>query len=662
MPEMKGLAFAVAAFTLLAGSAAMARAERPQGPPFPRLALMYSAWVNTGDLRISGEPVTAQELARFDLLVGVSANWRDRKAWPALRAQFAALKKANPHLIVLDFGASAPYAYPRLPNWASFATVPPESAWLRQANGEHIAGWPGTDMLNLTKPEAIAWVADTAVAPQQTGAYDGVFIDCMGGAFDRWACEIATGKPYTVDADEDGTPDAAEALDRQWRAAKTELCRQVRTRIGDRPVFMANQAGDFAFDELNGIYLEDYVDYVIAGTMSFDDVLREYLHWTQTRRRPNVTVLGACSGVEPPFDPWNMPKVERHKLLEAGRSQLARMRFGLAMALMGDGYYSFDLHTRDRGQNWWYPEYDAPLGYPKGVAAKQDDGSWRREFDGGLVVVNPTEWDVPVRFGERREDVSSRRVATDFVVPAMDGRIFLPTQKPAQAGDLPEPEPPLTREGPPGIFRRGERAVARWGDGSTAALDAAGNVTRVSGPAGVLITGIRPVIVADERWQDFSASSISCRTVSGNRLAVTGRRTNGDQALSYEETVSLDGDSLVLEYRWRALSPLRLHDFRHALAFPAETFARGAARSGARRAALPEAPSPSLSLGGLVRALTLTASGGASVRVEVSRDGTFWDDRIWHGPGYLLGFTPVRGVIEAGREWTYRIVVTPGAK
>lgn len=661
MLEMKGLAFAVGALALLTGSVAVARAEQALGPPFPRLALMYSAWVNAADLRISGEPATAEELARFDLLVGVGANWRDREAWPALRAQFAALKKANPHLIALDFGASAPYAHPRVPDWTSFATVPPESAWLRQANGDRIAGWPGTEMLNLAKPEAIAWVADTAVAAQQTGAYDGVFIDCMGGAFDRWACEIATGKPYTVDADEDGKPDAAEALDRRWLTAKTELCRQVRTRIGERPVFMGNQAGDFAFDELNGIYLEDYVDYVIAGAMGFDDVLREYLHWTQTRRRPNVTVLGACSGVEPPFDPWNMPKEERRRLLEAGRSQLSRMRFGLAMALMGDGYYSFDLHTRDRGQNWWYPEYDAPLGYPKGAAAKQDDGSWRREFDGGLVVVNPTEWDVRVHVEGRREDVSSRRVAADFVVPAMDGRIFLPTEKPARAGDLPDPESPLTREGPPGIFGRGEHAVARWGDGFAAAFDAAGNVTRISAPGSVLITGIRPVIVADERWENFGASSVACRAESLQRLVVTGRRTRGDQALTYEETISLDGDSLVLEYRWRALTALTLHDFRQALAFPASTFAKGTARAGTRRAALPEAPASSLSLRGL-RALTLTAPGGASVRVETSEDGTFWDDRIWHGPGYLLGLTPVRGAIEAGREWTYRIVVTPGAE
>ena len=74
------------------------------------------------------------------------------------------------------------------------------------------------------------------------------------------------------------------------------------------------------------------------------------------------------------------------------------MRFGLATTLMGDGYHAYDLHTRWRGQRWWYKEYDAPLGYPRAAARRQPDGSWRREFDGGTVVVNPTPIDLVVTF------------------------------------------------------------------------------------------------------------------------------------------------------------------------------------------------------------------------------------------------------------------------
>ena len=53
---------------------------------------------------------------------------------------------------------------------------------------------------------------------------------------------------------------------------------------------------------LNGIYLEDYIDAVLDRGMSWETVLEKYLHWTKTPRRPNVTVLGCSSGVEPPFD------------------------------------------------------------------------------------------------------------------------------------------------------------------------------------------------------------------------------------------------------------------------------------------------------------------------------------------------------------------------
>jgi hypothetical protein len=80
-------------------------------------------------------------------------------------------------------------------------------------------------------------------------------------------------------------------------------------------------------------------------------------------------------------------EAEQSKLLERGRGLLPRMRFGLCTALMGNGYYAYDLHARWRGQRWWYPEYDAPLGYPKGGPERLPGGVWRREFDGGTVLV-----------------------------------------------------------------------------------------------------------------------------------------------------------------------------------------------------------------------------------------------------------------------------------
>jgi len=209
----------------------------------------------------------------------------------------------------------------------------------------------------------------------------------------------------------------------------------VREALGPDVPFMTNQAGEWGYPHMNGILLEDFLDYVLDGGMTWDHVLQTYLHWTEAPHQPTLTTIVSSSGVQPPFDPWRTLNEEgRNALLEHGRSLLPRMRFGLATTLMGDGYFAYDLHTRWRGQRWWYPEYDAPLGYPKGAAAKQPDGTWRREFDGGTVVANPTLFDAQVAFTDRHEDVSGGKVGTGFVIPPQDGRILLPTDKPLAPG------------------------------------------------------------------------------------------------------------------------------------------------------------------------------------------------------------------------------------
>lgn len=90
------------------------------------------------------------------------------------------------------------------------------------------------------------------------------------------------------------------------------------------------------------------------------------------------------------------------------------------------GYWSYDLHTRARGQDWWYPEYDAALGYPVGPAVMRPDGAWQRAFDApGLVVVNLNDESVTVTVSRRHRCVSFGQTGTSFSVAARDGLILL---------------------------------------------------------------------------------------------------------------------------------------------------------------------------------------------------------------------------------------------
>jgi hypothetical protein len=389
------------------------------GPPFPRIANCYGSGLS---------PQTSREdldkLAKYDLLIGGTwCNWTKPEQVTAFKKSLAYLRRANPHIIVLEFSSSAPY----LAKWETQEGFPSDG-WLLTPEGNAINGWPGSKMINLAHPDVIAWQARRSRESIAARGHHGTFIDCMAPYFDSWACEIATGKPCQIDADQDGEPDERKTLDAAWKKAKLDMSRQVREAIGPKGIFIGNQAGRETFDVINGILLEDYLDYVLDKDRPWRPVLDDYLFWTGTPHRPNLTTIVSSSGVEPPFDPHqSLSKLEQEKLLESGRKLEQRMRFGLTTTLMGDGYFAYDLHTRWRGQHWWYPEYDAPLGYPRAAAREYPDGTWRRAFDGGLVVVNPTATAVDVETDTLLRDASMGRTSRTFAVPARDGRLLLTT-------------------------------------------------------------------------------------------------------------------------------------------------------------------------------------------------------------------------------------------
>jgi len=621
-------------------------------PPFPRLANCYGV-----GLTPHSTPADLEEIARFDLLIGgVWCNWADEEQRRKLAANVAAVREKNPHILILDFSSSAPYADP---NDSTF----PASGWLLQPDGKRIIGWPGTEMINLRRPEVLDWLVQRSVASVRDKGFDGTFIDCMGSGFDWWACNIASGEPYQVDANGDGQPDDRAWLDQAWIEAKTELSRQVREALERLPPspyrggagggvpFMTNQAGEWGFPFMNGILLEDYLDYVLDGRMGWEDVLRTYLHWTEAPHRPNVTTIVSSSGLEPPFDPWrSMPPEEREALLERGRNLRDRMRFGLTTTLLGDGYFAYDLHTRWRGQRWWYPEYEAPLGYPRGPAEKQPDGTWRREFDGGTVLVNPTGFDVRVRFADRHQDVSSGKVHVEFVIPAMDGRILLPTDAAVTDGTIPDPHPLFTLAGPEPILKRGAQILCRL-EGLAALFDLQGRLIRLTDGTHTLLEQLRPFVVSDDRWRDFAYEDCQHEVLPDGRLRFTGRRTEGDVALAYRQEVRIEPRTLTVTYRWETLTDAHFHMFRHQVDFPVADYGGGRFQVGDTEGPLPQERSPEPRLAGPFREITMIPLAGPQVRVEMAGAAFLVDERHYGVQGFRLGHYPAQGDVQAGSQW-----------
>src|SRR6185437_9522806 len=66
------------------------------------------------------------------------------------------------------------------------------------------------------------------------------------------------------------------------------------------------------------------------------------------------------------------------------------MRYGLGSTLLGDAYYSFTDASQGYYGSVWFDEFDVKLGQgsPAPTTAWQS-GVWRRDFDNGIVLVNP---------------------------------------------------------------------------------------------------------------------------------------------------------------------------------------------------------------------------------------------------------------------------------
>jgi hypothetical protein len=75
-----------------------------------------------------------------------------------------------------------------------------------------------------------------------------------------------------------------------------------------------------------------------------------------------------------------------------GSTDFRQMRYGLASALLENGYYVY-LPSSGTLKSAWYDEYDAPLGDPleSPPTAPKQNGIWMRRYSNGVVLVNPSK-------------------------------------------------------------------------------------------------------------------------------------------------------------------------------------------------------------------------------------------------------------------------------
>jgi len=160
-----------------------------------------------------------------------------------------------------------------------------------------------------------------------------------------------TNKPVTDDY---------AAFDKAWVAGVRDFLTRTRVRLGSDKAIVGNNAAPH-YELLNGSNLENFprFDPAVLPTMLYKDSYTAYWNhgrsfydrWALSGARPNYSTIMTYD-YEPTPIGTESPR-------PAGKPDYQKMRFGLATALMSDGFFTYQLRVwGPREGLFWFDEYD----------------------------------------------------------------------------------------------------------------------------------------------------------------------------------------------------------------------------------------------------------------------------------------------------------------
>ena len=280
-------------------------------------------------------------------------------------------------------------------------TLTVERGFIRPASGHaagtriaaHISFWPDSWLLNLSMMSPTG-VADQAVGAERWADYharrgarllsshprwDGILID-RADPDESWLVGESTAR--TIDPDQSNTLITDySAFDASWNQGLRHYENNLRQAAGDEKIIFVNWGMD-NYDLLNG---NNYEGFPKTDTTSYRTNWQQtvfgpvhniggYLDWLAQARQPNLTTIETYEddSVPPPSD-----ITYENPCLQSGFvPNYRKMRFGLTTALLGDGFFSYEISTNGHGALclMWFDEYDnggrerGYLGQPLGAA------------------------------------------------------------------------------------------------------------------------------------------------------------------------------------------------------------------------------------------------------------------------------------------------------
>jgi hypothetical protein len=353
---------------------------------YPRIGNLFE-----GDVRLEYAPA----LSKWDV-VGLNVTVQDHL--PQLPGQLRAL---NPEIVLLVY-------FPVAFVWSRSDTASPtvgafldkiESTdwWLYDDRGNRVGQEGYLWYINLTSrchadgsgQIAAEWLAHyVASQVMGSGYWDGTILDGMSEQI-RWLNNFDMffqEPPAMVDSDRDGLADNPDSLDAWWKQGMEVFLATLRQDAGASAIIIPN-GNNTLYQHANGGIREDF-PHMHGGWQQNMFAWYGYIPMCHdfSDVPMNLTMM-LCYWRDGEQDVFNQPPA----------SQVDRfMRFTLASALLGDGYYFFDGGSG--GSIWWQDQYDLDLGGPLAPAYLDSVESsldhvkypvWRRDFENATVICNP---------------------------------------------------------------------------------------------------------------------------------------------------------------------------------------------------------------------------------------------------------------------------------
>ncbi len=285
-------------------------------------------------------------------------------------------------------------------------TITVQRGYVRQASAHaagtriaaHVSFWPQSWVMNLSTLSPKATV-DPLIGPESWGDYnarvgadrisdprwDGILVDRSDGN-ESWLVGNSTAR--TLDPNQSNTlPANYSNFDQTWNTGLYQYEASLRGLVGpDKIIFTNWGAPNYAL--LNGNNFEGFpTDSGGSYSNTWHTTVfgpwaasGSYMEWLDNSGKPNLSMVETYeddSGADPNGDgTYDNPCIKPGFV-----PNYKKMRFGLGTALLGDGYYSYEINTNGHGSLCllWFDEYDNAgagrgyLGYPTGAATRAFD-------------------------------------------------------------------------------------------------------------------------------------------------------------------------------------------------------------------------------------------------------------------------------------------------